>query len=849
MASQGLCLLQLLLLLMLSSASHARDIISPGKPLRGNDTLVSAGSGSYVLGFFTPPGSNNTYVGVWYARVSVRTVVWVANRADPVPGAVEDNAGATLSVSADGTLAVADANSTVVWSVSPAPGMGAGQYTARIRDDGNLVVSDAGGRVAWQGFDHPTDTLLPGMRVGMDFVTGANMTLTAWTSPSDPSPGPVVAAMDTSGDPEVFIWNDGEKVWRSGPWDGLQFTGVPDTVTYTGFSFRFVNTPREVSYSFQVPNSSFLSRLALNSTGAAGGLLQRWTWVWAGGGGGGAWNMYWYAPKDQCDAVNPCGANGVCDTNGFPVCSCLRGFAPRSPEAWVLRDNRAGCARATPLDCGNGTDGFAVVAHAKVPDTTAAVVDSTASLADCRERCLGNCSCTAYASANLSAAFGRRGCVMWSGALADLRVYPSFGQDLYVRLAAADLDSVSKSKKKVQVIIAVAVSICALAVILAIAGFIFWRRKRTKSRLSGTPSKWSGVLHSRALLSEGTSHGADLDLPIYDLETIAEATEGFSADNKLGEGGYGPVYKGKLEDGQEIAVKTLSKASTQGPDEFKNEVMLIAKLQHRNLVRLIGCCICGQEKILIYEYMANKSLDFFLFDKSRSMLLDWRTRYRIIEGIARGLLYLHQDSRYRIVHRDLKTGNILLDKDMTPKISDFGMARIFGGDDSEINTLRVVGTYGYMAPEYAMDGVFSVKSDVFSFGVIVLEIITGIRNRGVYSYSNHLNLLAHAWSLLSEGKSLDLVDETLQGTFDPEEVLKCLKVGLLCVQENPEDRPLMSQALTMLAAADATSLPAPKQPGFAARRAAAAATTEDTSSSRADGSFVDSMTITIIEGR
>jgi hypothetical protein len=442
MASQWLCLLQLLLL-MLSSASHARDIISPGQPLRGNDTLVSAGSGSFVLGFFTPPGSNNTYVGVWYARVSVRTVVWVANRADPVPGAVEANAAATLSVSADGTLAVADANSTVVWSVSPAPGAGAGQYTARIRDDGNLVVSDASGRVSWQGFDHPTDTLLPGMRVGMDFVTGANMTLTAWTSPSDPSPGPVMAAMDTSGDPEVFIWNGGEKVWRSGPWDGLQFTGVPDTVTYTGFSFRFVNTPKEVSYSFQVPNSSFLSRLALNSTGAAGGLLQRWTWVWAGGGGG-AWNMYWYAPKDQCDAVNPCGANGVCDTNGFPVCSCLRGFAPRSPEAWALRDNRAGCARATPLDCGNGTDGFAVVPHAKVPDTTAVVLDLAASLADCRERCLGNCSCTAYASANLSAAFGRRGCVMWSGALADLRVYPSFGQDLYVRLAAADLGTYTK---------------------------------------------------------------------------------------------------------------------------------------------------------------------------------------------------------------------------------------------------------------------------------------------------------------------------------------------------------------------------------------------------------------------
>ncbi|KQK05544.1 receptor-like serine/threonine-protein kinase SD1-8 [Brachypodium distachyon] len=852
-----LLLPQLLSLLLLPWASHARDAISPGQPLRGNETLVSAGGGSFALGFFTPPGSNNTYLGVWYARVSVRTVVWVANRAAPIRGPLDHNARAALSVSADCTLAVSDSNSTIVWSAPPAAGLGLGRdCTARIQDDGNLVVVAAaaadggeGERVSWQGFDHPTDTLLPGMRVGVDFESGTNMTLTAWASPSDPSPGPVVAVMDVSGDPEVFIWNGDEKVWRSGPWDGVQFTGVPDTATYSGFTFRFVNSDREVTYSFHLaPGATIVSRLALNSTG----LLQRWTWVESAN----KWNMYWYAPKDQCDAVSPCGANGVCDTNALPVCACLRGFSPRQPDAWAMRENRAGCARATPLDCaragnGNGTsDGFTVVPHAKVPDTTNATVDFGASLDQCRRLCLANCSCAAYASANLSRAQGQRGCVMWYGGLEDLRVYPNFGQDLYVRLAAADLDSISKSKKKVQVITAVTVSIGTLAVILALIGFFFWRRKRTKSRLPG-PNKWSGISHSRGLQSEGTSHGDDLELPIFDLETIAAATDSFSTDNKLGEGGYGPVYKGKLEDGEEIAVKTLSKASTQGLDEFKNEVMLIAKLQHRNLVRLLGCCICGEEKILIYEYMANKSLDFFLFDKSRSMLLNWQTRYRIIEGIARGLLYLHQDSRYRIVHRDLKTSNILLDEDMIPKISDFGMARIFGGNDSEINTLRVVGTYGYMAPEYAMDGVFSVKSDVFSFGVIVLEIITGTRNRGVYSYSNHLNLLAHAWSLLNEGNSLDLVDGTLKGSFDTDEVLKCLKAGLLCVQENPEDRPLMSQVLMMLAATDAASLPTPKQPGFAARRAAAATATatEDTSSSRPDCSFVDSMTITMVEGR
>ena len=426
-------LLLLLLLLVLPAASRARDTIVPGQPLRGNDTLVSSGTGSFALGFFSPPGSNNTYVGVWYAKLPVRTVVWVANRADPVRGA----AGATLSVSPTGcALAVADANGTVVWSASPPAGAAEGACEARIQDDGNLVVSDQRGRVAWQGFDHPTDTLLPGMRLGVDFAAGKNMTLTAWASPSDPSPGPVVAAMDTSGDPEVFVWNGPAKVWRSGPWDGVQFTGVPDTVTYKslGFSFRFVNNGQEATYSFHVPGS-VVSRLALNSTGAGGGLLQRWTWLDAAR----AWSLYWYAPKDQCDAVSPCGPNGVCDPGAVPPCSCLRGFAPRSPAAWALRDGRDGCARATPLDCANRTDGFAALPHAKAPDTTRAVVDFNASLEQCRQRCLSNCSCTAYASANLTGEPGRRGCVTWTGGLDDLRVYPGFGQDLYFRLAAADL--------------------------------------------------------------------------------------------------------------------------------------------------------------------------------------------------------------------------------------------------------------------------------------------------------------------------------------------------------------------------------------------------------------------------
>ncbi|XP_021803225.1 G-type lectin S-receptor-like serine/threonine-protein kinase SD1-1 [Prunus avium] len=308
----------------------------------------------------------------------------------------------------------------------------------------------------------------------------------------------------------------------------------------------------------------------------------------------------------------------------------------------------------------------------------------------------------------------------------------------------------------------------------------------------------------------------DMELPLFDLSTLAKATNDFSSSNKLGEGGFGPVYKGTLIGGKKIAVKRLSKNSGQGIIEFKNEVILIARLQHRNLVKLLGCCVQEEEKILIYEFMPNKSLDFFIFDQEGQKLLDWPMCFHIIGGIARGLLYLHQDSRLRIIHRDLKASNILLDTDMNPKISDFGLAKTFESDQSRGNTKRVVGTYGYMSPEYAVDGIFSMKSDVFSFGVILLEMLSRKKNRGFSHPDHHLNLLGHAWTLWIQDKQLELIDKTLYDSCTISEVLRCLHVGLLCVQRVAEDRPNMSYVVLMLSS-DIT-LPPPKQPGFYTER-------------------------------
>ncbi|WZZ86491.1 hypothetical protein YC2023_115070 [Brassica napus] len=277
---------------------------------------------------------------------------------------------------------------------------------------------------------------------------------------------------------------------------------------------------------------------------------------------------------------------------------------------------------------------------------------------------------------------------------------------------------------------------------------------------------------------------------------------------------------GKLQDGKEIAVKRLSSSSGQGKEKFLNEIVLISKLQHKNLVRVLGYCIKEEERILIYEFMLNKSLDTFLFGKSffatlfsysrKKVEIDWPKRFNIIQGIARGLLYLHRDSRLRVIHRDLKVSNILLDEKMNPKISDFGLARMYQGTEYLDNTRRVVGTLGYMAPEYAWTGAFSEKSDIYSFGVLLLEFVSG-EKISRFSYDGK-NLLAYAWEFCSENRGTDLLDQDVADSCPPCEVGRCVQIGLLCVQHQPADRPNTLELLSMLTTT--SDLPPPKQPTF-----------------------------------
>ncbi|CAJ2651013.1 unnamed protein product [Trifolium pratense] len=346
--------------------------------------------------------------------------------------------------------------------------------------------------------------------------------------------------------------------------------------------------------------------------------------------------------------------------------------------------------------------------------------------------------------------------------------------------------------------ILIIVFLAILPVLLLILG-CYCQRRRSRQR-------------RRAMLKENFGDELKtLESLQFSFATIEAATNKFSHVNEIGKGGFGVVYKGVLSDGREIAVKKLSLGSGQGSIEFQNEILLIAKLQHRNLVTLLGFCLEEREKMLIYEYVPNKSLDYFLFDSERHRVLHWFERYKIIGGIARGILYLHEYSRLKVIHRDLKPSNVLLDNNMNPKISDFGLARIVAIDQEQGRTNRIVGTYGYMSPEYAMHGQFSEKSDVFSFGVIILEIVSGKRNSRPIESHDFEDLIRTAWRQWRNQTPLEMLDPILKESFTHSEVIKCIQLGLLCVQENPDDRPTMAQVVSYLSSL-LVELPLPQEP-------------------------------------
>ncbi|KAH9747521.1 non-specific serine/threonine protein kinase [Citrus sinensis] len=355
--------------------------------------------------------------------------------------------------------------------------------------------------------------------------------------------------------------------------------------------------------------------------------------------------------------------------------------------------------------------------------------------------------------------------------------------------------STAGNKNHTGLIVGIAVPLGILGLI-AISIVFYMRRKKDNDDEEVMVSHPMLLSLNFVLFEPAVLVGIDSKPNTFSYAELRSATQDFDPSNKLGEGGYGPVYKGTLSDGRVIAVKQLSIASHQGKNQFVNEIATISAVQHRNLVRLYGCCIEGARRLLVYEYLENKSLDQVLFGDNE-LHLDWPTRFSICLGTARGLAYLHEESRPRIVHRDVKASNILLDAELCPKISDFGLAKLYDDKKTHIST-RVAGTVGYLAPEYAMRGHLTEKADVFSFGVAALEIISGRANSDNSLDMEKIYLLEWAWNLHENNQSLGLVDPTLT-EFNDKEALRVIGVALLCTQASPMMRPPMSRVVAMLA--------------------------------------------------
>ncbi|KAL6888680.1 hypothetical protein ACP4OV_009706 [Aristida adscensionis] len=791
-----------------SSAAAAGDTLRAGQALAAGAKLVS-GNGKFALGFFRPTstsksGKNATspywYLGVWFNAMPICTPVWIANRDTPITA---PNLNLTqLKISPDGTtlvLSLMNSNATsehIIWSSpSPHPISRTDPNTslntsAVLLDTGNLqLVIESQSNVTsslWESFDYPTDIVLPTAKFGWNKVTGLIRQGISKKSLIDPGLGSYSLELDASGlvlqhrNPSVVYWSWSAQKQVLSIIKLINMILDMDPRTTGLLKPVYVNNNEEEYYAFTLLNESSYAFMSLGISGQI--MINVWSHDHQ------SWQIVYANPLDPCTPSATCGPFTVCSATAQPFCSCMEGFSQKSPQEWDLDDRSGGCVRNTPLQCTsskkntvNSTDAFRPVARVSLPYGPQSIGNATTD-SKCAEACLSSCTCTAYT-------YNSSGCSVWHGELLSVNLNDGIeisSQDvLYIRLAAKDLPTLTKNRRKPTVVV-VATSIMSFGLLMLMLLLVVWRNK----------FNWCGASSHETQGSGG--------IIAFRYAALGHATKNFS--EQLGAGGFGSVFKGVLSDLTTIAVKRLDGAR-QGEKQFRAEVSSLGSIQHINLVKLIGFCCDGDKRLLVYEHMSNGSLDGHLFESST--IMNWETRYQVAIGVARGLSYLHQSCHKCIIHCDIKPENILLDASFVPKIADFGMAAIVGRDFSRVlTTFR--GTVGYLAPEWLSGVAITPKVDVYSFGMVLLEMISGRRNAPeIHSGSNyHVEYFpVRAIRMLHEGDVQSLMDPQLHGNFNLEEAERVCKVAYWCIQDNEHNRPTMVDVVQILEGLQEVGMP------------------------------------------
>uniref|UniRef100_A0A0E0R5M4 non-specific serine/threonine protein kinase n=1 Tax=Oryza rufipogon TaxID=4529 RepID=A0A0E0R5M4_ORYRU len=789
------------------SCSTANDTLAAGQVLVVSEKLISR-NGKFALGFFKPAlpeGTANTYgnvtspgwyLAIWFNNIPVCTTVWVANRERPITEPELKLVQMKISEDGSSLVIINHAIKSIVWSTQITNGTAQAKTgvntSAILLDSGNLVIESLPDVYLWQSFDYPTDLVLPGAKIGWNKVTGLCRTCTSKKNLIDPGLGSYSVQLNSRG---IILWHRDPYIeyWT---WSSIQmtYTLMPllNSLLTMNSEARGFLTPTYVNndeeeylmyHSSDESSSSFVSidmsgQVKLNIWSQAN---QSWAEVHAE-----PWAQVYAQPPDPCTPFATCGPFGICNGNSEQFCDCMESFSQKSPQDWKLKDRSASCIRNTPLDCPSNrssTDMFQTIARVTLPANPEKLEDATTQ-SKCAEVCLSNCSCNAYA-------YKDSVCSVWHSELLNVKLrdnIESLSEDtLYLRLAAKDMPASTKNKRKPVIAVVTTASIVGFGLLMLVMFFLIWR---IKFNCCGVP------LHH----NQGNS-----GIIAFKYTDLSHATKNFS--QKLGSGGFGSVFKGVLSDSTTIAVKRLD-GLHQGEKQFRAEVSSLGLIHHINLVKLIGFCYEGDKRLLVYERMINGSLDAHLFH-SNGTILDWSTRHQIAIGVARGLFYLHESCHKCIIHCDIKPENILLEASFAPKIADFGMAAFVGRDFSRVLT-SFRGTKGYLAPEWLSGVAITPKVDVYSFGMVLLEIISGRRNLSEAYTSKHYHFdyfPMQAMSKLHGGSVQDLLDPKLNGDFNLEEAERICKVACWCIQENEFDRPTMGEVVHILEGLQEVEMP------------------------------------------